>query len=91
MGAYQNLEARGRVMSVKVTLERGLLDNQFLRGRYTLVVTTQIDEGDTRKSAWEFGNDEPPVHLGWTTGSECVRQIRDAIRVAVRRHDERQA
>jgi hypothetical protein len=60
---------------VAIKVMRGLVDNQFIRNRYTLMVETQVDDRDTRKCCWEFGNGEPPRFMGYTSGSEVVARL----------------
>lgn len=68
-----------------IRVMRGLVDNQFIRNRYTLMVETQIGDGDTRKCCWEFGNGEPPRFMGVTWGSEIVALIAGELKAVADR------
>ncbi len=66
---------------------RGRIDDQFIRNRYTLMVTTQLDDGDAQHCCWEFGNGEPPRYMGHTSGSEVVARIAGALKEVAARFE----
>lgn len=71
--------------SLFIEASRGYCDNQFIRNRYTLMVTTQVDDGDALHCCWEFGNGEPPRYMGHTSGSEVVARIAGALKEVTER------
>lgn len=70
-------------LAIRVT--RGLVEDQFIRNRYTLMVETQIGDGDTRRCCWEFGSGEPPRFMGVIWGSEISALIACELEAVVER------
>lgn len=73
--------------ALKVETIRGRIDDQFIRNRYTLMVESQINDGDTRKCCWEFGNGEPPRFMGYTSGSEVSARLAGALKEVADRYE----
>lgn len=73
---------------LSVRVMRGMIDNQFIRNRYTLMVETEIGTGDPRKCCWEFGNGEPPRFMGYTSGSVAAAMIGTAIKEVAGRYEQ---
>ena len=70
-----------------IRVMRGMVDDQFIRNRYTLMVETRLTDRDTMKCCWEFGNGEPPRYMGHTSGAEVSARIADGLREVVERFE----
>lgn len=79
--------ARKTVGRVRVDLDRGFIDDQFVRNCYTLSVHTQLPYRDGRTVAWEYSRG-PGCHfryLGHMSDGAMVEHIRGELERSVER------
>jgi hypothetical protein len=69
-----------------ITVDRGYVFDQFIQNRYTLQITTQIGDGDDRRSAWEFDRSTGECrHMGWTSAAQNAEVLANGLRSVAER------
>ena len=81
--------AKRTVGKLRIEVDRGFIDDQFVRHCYTLAVHTQIAGRDGRQAAWEFtpGPDCHFRYLGHMSDGAMVEHIRGWLIRAVERFE----
>lgn len=80
----ESWEAKARELAGRPTIkvERGHVDDQFIRNCYTLAIITRWPAGSSRYTCWEFSKDGTwnPRFMGTTTGAEISAKIAGELR-----------
>lgn len=81
--------AKYTVGELQVEVVRGMIDDQFIRNCYTLMVETRIGNADSRKACWEYdmAGERPPRFMGYSSDREVIERIRgELVAMAERFH-----